>query len=86
LKIKIQFIPGSCSTGTSKPFSRQFSETQAGLMFDRERISTEDGDFLDLDWLRIGSDHLVIISHGLEGNSRRPYMKGMAKVFFENGL
>lgn len=52
--------------------------------FQRERINTPDDDFLDLDWLTTGSDKLVIISHGLEGNSQRPYMKGMAKVFFDN--
>lgn len=55
------------------------------LPFERERINTTDGDFLDLDWLRQGSQELVIISHGLEGNSRRPYMSGMAEVFFSNG-
>ena len=55
------------------------------LPFERERISTFDGDFLDLDWLRNGKDTLVILSHGLEGNSQRPYMTGMAKMFFESG-
>ncbi|MFC4872872.1 YheT family hydrolase [Negadavirga shengliensis] len=55
------------------------------LPFERERINTPDGDFLDLDWLRNGSRHLVIISHGLEGNSRRPYMSGMAKIFMTQG-
>jgi uncharacterized protein len=55
------------------------------LPFERERISTPDRDFLDLDWLKQGSDKLVIISHGLEGNSRRPYMVGMAQVFFDRG-
>lgn len=55
------------------------------LPFERERVDTPDGDFLDLDWLRKGSSDLVIISHGLEGNSRRPYMAGMARHFFSNG-
>tara|TARA_R110002111_G_scaffold103_7_gene1780 strand:+ start:23 stop:991 length:969 start_codon:yes stop_codon:yes gene_type:complete len=55
------------------------------LPFERERIKTPDGDFLDLDWLKGGSNSLVIISHGLEGNSQRPYMTGMAKVFFDAG-
>ncbi len=54
--------------------------------FRRERITTPDDDFLDLDWLDSPtSDRLVIISHGLEGNSRRAYMKGMAKKFFGAG-
>lgn len=60
--------------------------TTPALPFERERISTPDEDFLDLDWLRNGSDSLVIISHGLEGNSQRPYMTGMARQFFTNGF
>ncbi|MBS9524698.1 alpha/beta fold hydrolase [Litoribacter ruber] len=55
------------------------------LPFERERITTSDGDFLDLDWLRKGNRKLVIISHGLEGNSRRPYMQGMAHQFYTQG-
>ena len=51
----------------------------------RERINTSDGDFLDLDWYRQGSNKLVIINHGLEGNSSRAYILGMAKIFLENG-
>ena len=52
--------------------------------YKRERIVTPDNDFLDLDWLTNGSDKLVIISHGLEGNTERPYIKGMAKAFYDN--
>lgn len=51
-----------------------------------ERISTPDQDFLDLDWYRNYSKKLVIISHGLEGNSKRAYVVGMAKAFFQNGF
>lgn len=47
----------------------------------QERISTLDLDFLDLDWYTHGNQHLVIICHGLEGSSDRPYMLGMAKAF-----
>lgn len=54
--------------------------------YTRERIETPDNDFLDLDWLQRGSDKLVILSHGLEGSSDRPYIKGMAKAFFSNGI
>lgn len=46
--------------------------------FVRERIDTPDNDFLDLDWVRSGHKRLVVLTHGLEGHSRRPYMVGMA--------
>lgn len=47
----------------------------------RERITTADDDFLDLDWIQNEHSRLVIISHGLEGDSHRPYVRGMAAVF-----
>lgn len=51
-----------------------------------EEISTHDDDFLELDWYdHPTSDKLIILSHGLEGNSRRRYMRGMAKYFYERG-
>ncbi len=53
--------------------------------YTRERISTSDDDFLDLDWIKNNNDQLVIISHGLEGSSGRTYVKGMAAVFADNG-
>ncbi|GAB3645793.1 alpha/beta fold hydrolase [Echinicola sediminis] len=55
------------------------------LPFERERINTQDGDFLDLDFLKGDNSKIVIISHGLEGDSRRPYMCGMANHFFYQG-
>lgn len=45
-----------------------------------ERLTTPDDDFLDLDWYQRGHRRLVIISHGLEGFSRRPYMLGMVEA------
>ena len=51
------------------------------IAYQRERITTSDDDFLDLDWVRQGSKKLVIISHGLEGNSTRAYIRGMARAF-----
>lgn len=56
-----------------------------GVTYERERITTSDGDFLDLDWLDRGSRKLVILTHGLEGDSRRHYVMGTAKLFFQNG-
>jgi len=54
-------------------------------LYIRERINTRDGDFLDLDWAINKSENLVILSHGLEGDSGRPYMVGMSNIFTENG-
>lgn len=52
---------------------------------ERERINTPDDDFLDLDWYRQASKKCVIVSHGLEGNSSRAYIRGMARALFRNG-
>lgn len=52
--------------------------------YQRERIDTPDGDFLDLDWLSKKGDRLVIISHGLEGNSDRVYVRGAAWHFHQH--
>jgi len=54
--------------------------------YTRERITTPDDDFLDLDWLERNSGKVAIISHGLEGNSSRAYIKGMAKALHANGF
>lgn len=48
--------------------------------YQRARINTSDGDFLDLDWSKIGSKRIVLISHGLEGNTDRHYVKGMVRT------
>lgn len=56
-----------------------------GIAYERERITTPDHDFLDLDWLKQGATKLVIISHGLEGNSDRAYVRGMARIFYQHG-
>ncbi|MEL6537864.1 MAG: alpha/beta fold hydrolase [Bacteroidota bacterium] len=51
----------------------------------RERISTPDDDFLDLDWLTQGSDKLLVVTHGLEGSSERHYVAGTAKAMHAQG-
>ncbi|WDP89881.1 MAG: alpha/beta fold hydrolase [Desulfobacter sp.] len=48
--------------------------------YTRERIATPDNDFLDLDWSNINGNRLAVISHGLEGNTTRNYVKGMVKA------
>lgn len=50
------------------------------VVYERERIATPDGDFLDLDWSRSAGRDLVVISHGLEGNTSRAYVRGMVRA------
>lgn len=53
------------------------------ITYRRERIDTPDGDFLDLDWLdQPESRQLVVLSHGLEGDSSRVYVASAARYFF----
>ena len=55
---------------------------------ERVRIDTPDGDFIDLDVLRCGpapSKGAAVLSHGLEGDSRRKYIRGMSLIFAAHG-
>ena len=52
----------------------------------KERIETHDGDFLEIDWHQRGNSKLIVISHGLEGNSSRAYILGMAKEALSKGF
>ncbi|MVN77895.1 alpha/beta fold hydrolase [Hymenobacter sp. HMF4947] len=59
------------------------------VQYQRERLELPDGDFVDLDWSRAGSAPAVrvgVISHGLEGDSQRPYVRGMARALNRAGF
>ncbi len=57
----------------------------SGVEYQRERLTLSDGDFVDIDWLEGGHDKLLVITHGLEGNAQRQYVKGAAKLFAQHG-
>ena len=61
---------------------------RVSLNQERERVTLNDGDFLDLDWSfsKEKSKKLIILLHGLEGNGHRPYVTGAAKLLNENGI
>lgn len=52
----------------------------------RIRLETNDGDFIDLDVKRQKNNtRVAVLTHGLEGNSKRPYILGMAKALWKQG-
>lgn len=59
---------------------------QPKLKQQRERITLNDGDFIDLDWSFSKKQNIkvVILLHGLEGNSQRTYMKGAGAILVEH--
>ena len=54
------------------------------LTLRRERLSTPDGDFVDLDWLDVDGDvtgaPTLLVLHGLEGSSRSHYVSGLLRA------
>jgi predicted alpha/beta-fold hydrolase len=50
----------------------------------RERLTTPDGDFVDLDWLDADRDAAraprLLVLHGLEGSSRSHYVSGLLRI------
>ena len=52
----------------------------------RERLSTPDGDFVDLDWSGEASSPIVILLHGLSGSSRSRYIAGMQTALCKRGF
>jgi len=52
----------------------------------RERLTTEDNDFIDIDFCGEGNQPLVILLHGLTGSSQSGYIKGLQQALLEQGL
>lgn len=52
----------------------------------RERITTPDNDFLDIDFCGSGEKPLVIILHGLTGSSKSTYVLGLQKSLYTLGV
>ena len=54
--------------------------------FQRERMETSDGDFMDIDFSTVGSKNVVIVIHGLEGSSTSKYVTAMSQISNEEGF
>jgi uncharacterized protein len=68
------------SNGHLQTIYPNFFRHVEGVNYLRERITTPDDDFLDLDQSSAGANRVAIIAHGLEGNSTRPYVLGMVRA------
>ncbi len=53
--------------------------------FERKRMETNDGDFMDIDFSKTGSSKLMVIIHGLEGSSNSKYVTALSHVSNEQG-
>jgi predicted alpha/beta-fold hydrolase len=51
----------------------------------RHRLHLADSDFIDFDHYPAEGEKLAIISHGLEGNSKARYVRGMVRILSANG-
>jgi uncharacterized protein len=51
----------------------------------RQRLRLPDSDFIDFDYYPTQGNKLAIISHGLEGNSKARYVRGMVRALSEAG-
>ena len=60
------------------------TRTVLGVTYERERLTLSDNDFVDLDWIDNSQQRLVVLTHGLEGDSNRQYIRGTAKLFAQN--
>ncbi len=61
------------------------------VSYRRERLELPDGDFMLLDWLYATGDpakpanRVAVVTHGLEGDSARSYVRALALVLLERG-
>jgi predicted alpha/beta-fold hydrolase len=51
----------------------------------RERLTTTDNDFLELDWLEQSERPLILLIHGLASSSKAKYMLGLQNAFQQRG-
>ncbi|MFC2109260.1 YheT family hydrolase [Bacteroidota bacterium] len=72
----------------NKHFNTMFRTlfTKPNVNYARERITTMDNDFIDLDFSKVNSQSLTILIHGLEGSSNSKYVLSTAHFLNENNF
>lgn len=55
------------------------------VQYEEEKLELLDGDFLELNWSTIGADRVAVVTHGLGGDTQKPYMRGVVKALNNAG-
>lgn len=83
------WLPGA----HAQTIAGRFLRSRTGVHYRRERISTPDGDFLDLDWATVhgrpapaADAPLVLVVHGLEGSAASSYVLETCRALWDRGL
>lgn len=66
---------------TMYPF---FFRKIADPKYKRKRLTTDDNDFIDVDFIQKGNKKIAIVCHGLEGSSGSQYLKGTSLELSNN--
>ncbi|MBD0320138.1 MAG: hydrolase, partial [Gemmatimonadetes bacterium] len=83
-----RWLPGAHGQTVAGRYLRE----RTGVHYRRERMETEDGDFVDLDWATVdgyelaATAPLVLLVHGLEGSAKSSYMLESCRALAQNGL
>jgi len=64
----------------------RFLFSKRTVNFERERITTPDADFIDLDKATVQSDHVILAIHGLEGSSKSGYIQSLTEYANKHGF
>ncbi len=73
--------PAYLFNGHLQTIAPVFGVKRDNTLYQTEKLELPDGDFLEIDWIRGGHEKLMILFHGLEGNSRSHYVQQMAVHF-----
>jgi predicted alpha/beta-fold hydrolase len=63
-----------------------FRKTSNPPDYRRERLTTPDHDFIDIDYCGTGNQPLIILIHGLTGSSQSDYIKGLQSALLKQGF
>jgi len=83
------FRPAAWASGPhAQTLLGRFLRPSVGPKYQRERIETPDGDFLDLDWAPEvdPSGPIALILHGLEGSSDRGNVRNVCRALMARGV